>query len=559
MDLNKRRIAAAEFLRRNRVPAITERFLNELFVRQPADVHGYLADCLFKLSTPPRISDLRGRGIFSENGMLIVEAEVFCIVCNKEKSMSSAAVISHFVPVGTEESQRSSDYVETALQWIHEPFRTLLLNQDPCDQSEIDQMLSDFFASYREEEKARLDRLKAEASELEAVACKTPVTPTKKKKSASKGKKSTVDEKLFPPPEPPEPVLLEGMAVGSVSLAVAQCGAEIKEMPLYKYISALKNQEVPAHFHVPVPWITLLSCGKKSPGKLCLLEEIILISKVGRPVRQSVTLALELQKEMMRLMSTSGKGGITLSSVSHNGVLIVSCDRLEQPLDLITDACRNLTVPLGVDVGLALNCAAPKLVDYSKGKYEVATGGLKSPDELIEVYHDLTSKYPAVVAVIDPFRREEAEQWEKLSSRIGISCSLLSDITHKPEAPVLPGVHGYVFRHANETTVSDLIHAIVSYQGSVVMDTMFSECCSGGSFADLAVGLGLDHVKLGGLSGAQTMAKYNRLIAIEEELAQQGLLVCKEPEPPLLSENPNEEPAAAEETHMTQATVLLTT
>lgn len=55
---------------------------------------------------------------------------------------------------------------------------------------------------------------------------------------------------------------------------------------------------------------------------------------------------------------------ITLSSVSHNGVLIASCDRLEQPLDLITDACRNLTVPLGVDVGLALNCAAPKLVDY---------------------------------------------------------------------------------------------------------------------------------------------------------------------------------------------------
>lgn len=58
------------------------------------------------------------------------------------------------------------------------------------------------------------------------------------------GKKTIVDEKLFPPPELPEPVLLEGMAVGSVSLAVAKCGAKIKGMPLYKYISALKNQKV---------------------------------------------------------------------------------------------------------------------------------------------------------------------------------------------------------------------------------------------------------------------------------------------------------------------------
>ncbi|XP_032408463.1 enolase 4 [Xiphophorus hellerii] len=545
MDYNKMRMAAAEYFRRNGVPATLQRLLNEYFVHEPPDIHGYLANCLLKLSTPPKISDLRGRAVYLGNGQLIVEAEVFCIVCNNEKRMSSAAVLSTFAPVGAEESQRSSDYVEIALQWIHEPFRRLLLDQNPCDQSQIDQMLGDFFTSYREEEKARRDRLKAEAKELEAVTL-VPVTPAKEKKS--KGKKTIVDEKLFPPPELPEPVLLEGMAVGSVSLAVAKCGAEIKGMPLYKYISALKNQKEPAHFHVPVPWITLLSCGKKSPGKLCLLEEIILISKVGHPVKQSVTLALELQKEMIKLMSTSGKGGITLSSVSHHGVLTASCDRLEQPLDLITDACRNLKVPLGVDVFLALNCAAPKLMDYSKGKYEVATGGLKSPDELIEVYLNLTSKYPAVVAIIDPFRREEAEQWEKLSSRIGISCSLLSDITHKPQDPVLPGVNGYVFRHANETTVSDIIHATVSYQGAVVMDTMFSESCSSGSFADLAVGLGLDYVKLGGLSGAETMAKYNRLTSIEEELAQQGLLVCKEPEPPLFSKEPKEEPASAEET-----------
>ncbi|KAM4600168.1 LOW QUALITY PROTEIN: enolase 4 [Fundulus diaphanus] len=236
-------------------------------------------------------------------------------------------------------------------------------------------------------------------------------------------------------------------------------------------------------------------------------------------------MAFELQKETMRMINISTKTGVAQASVLHSGGPTASYDRPEQPLDLITDACSNLNVLLGTDVYLALNCAAPKLVDYSKGKYEVATGVLKSPDELVEL-QNLVSKYPAVVALIVKFRREDAEQWEKLSNTTGNACSLLSDITHKPLAPVLPGVRGYVFGHVNETTVSDIIHATLHYQGSVLMGAMSSETCSEVSFSDLAVGLEFD-VKFGGLSGGETMAKYNRLISIEE-LAQQGFLgICR--------------------------------
>ncbi|KAM4730182.1 enolase 4 [Anableps anableps] len=550
-ELDETKTAAAEFYRMNGVPRIIERALNELFVQQPADVHGYLADYFLKLSAPPRISRLRGREVFSAKGQLIVEAEVFCIVCNKEKSMSSAAVISHSVPTGTslnriENSQRSPDHVNTAIQWINEPLSRMLLNQDPCDQSEVDEILSNFFMSYVEEEKEMHDRQKTEPSKLETAPSSPLIMPKKNKKIADKGKKNTAEENPFSLAEALQPVLNESMAIGSVSLAVAKSGAKIKGIPLYKYISALKNQKVAKHFHVPVPWITLLSCGKESAGKLCLLEEIILISKVGQPVKQSVTMACELQKEMMRMISSSGKAGVRQAPVSHSGIPTASYDRPEQPLDLITDACTNLNVPLGTEVYLALNCAASKLMDHSKGKYEVATGLLKSPDEFIEVYQNLTSKYPAVVAIIDPFRREDAEQWEKLSNTIGNTCSLLSDIPHKTMAPVLPGVQGYVIRHVNETTVSDIIHATLPYQGSVLLDTMSSETCSDGSFSDLAVGLGLDYVKLGGLSGAETMAKYSRLISIEEELAQQGLLVCKYAM--LFCKRPKKQSATAEKT-----------
>ncbi|CAK6978423.1 enolase 4 [Scomber scombrus] len=546
--------AAAEFYRVNRIPEELERVLNELFLHKPGDVHGYLANYFTNLSAPPRISRLKGKDVYDARGQLTIEAEVFCIICNKEQSTSSASISSHTGPKETSldwkaESKERSDHVMTAVQWINEPLNNLLKEQNPCDQSEADLILSNFFmAHYLEEKKAR-NRESEESrspSQSDVLLPSPPPAQTKDKKSADKAKKSNAAEKPFHPAEPPEPVLLGSLAIGSVSLALAKTGARIKGVPLYKHIAALRNQEAPAQFHIPVSLVTLLSCGKTSPGKLSLLEEVILIPKVGQRVKQIITMTLELQKEMMRIMNTSSKAGATQTVMCDNGAPAVSYERPEQPLDLITEACANLGLALGTEIHLAFNCAAPELMDYSKGKYEIATGVLKSPDELVDMYQTLISKYPAVVAVIDPFRREDTEQWEKLSSVIGDSCSLLSEITYKPQAAPLPGVRGHILKHTNETTVSDLIRITSEQPGAVLIGTTCSEPCSDDSLSDVAVGLGLDYIKLGGLSGAERMTKYNQLICIEEELARQGMLVSKEQHPPpLFPEKPQEQSAAA--------------
>ncbi|XP_053188646.1 enolase 4 [Scomber japonicus] len=546
--------AAAEFYRVNRIPEELERVLNELFLHKPGDVHGYLANYFTKLSAAPRISRLKGKEVYDARGQVTIEAEVFCIICNKEQSISSASISCHFGPKETSldwkaQSKERSDHVMTAVQWINEPLNNLLKEQNPCDQSEADLILSNFFmAHYLEEKKAR-NKEKEESgspSQSDVLLPSPPPAHTKDKKSADKGKKSNAAEKPFPPAEPPEPVLLGSLAIGSVSLALAKTGARIKGVPLYKHIAALRNQEAPAQFQIPVSLVTLLSCGKTSPGKLSLLEEVILIPKVGQRVKQIITMTLELQKETMRIMNTSTKAGATQTVTCDNGAPAVSYERPEQPLDLITEACANLGLALGTEIHLALNCAAPELMDYSKGKYEISTGVLKSPDELADMYQTLISKYPAVVALIDPFRREDTEQWEKLSSVIGDSCSLLSDITYKPQAAPLPGVRGLILKHRNETTVSDLIRITSEQPGAVLIGTACSEPCSDDSLSHVAVGLGLDYIKLGGLSGAERMTKYNQLISIEEELTQQGMLVSKEQHPPpLFPEKPQEQSTPA--------------
>ncbi|XP_029926621.1 enolase 4 isoform X2 [Myripristis murdjan] len=511
-DLSDMKSKAAEFYQGNGVPQEIERALNHLFFHQSGDIYGDLANYFTKLAAPPRISKLKGKEVYDARGQLSIQAEVFCIIRNEEKLFSSAAIsndcgLLEETSAGlSAKSEERFNHVMTALQWINEPLSEMLKDLDPCDQAGVDHILSNFFmARYLEKEEiqSREREQSCSPSKLEEEPPTPPPAQPKGRKSGDKGKKGTNVEKPIPPREPPEPVLPGSWAIGSVSLAVAKTGAQIQGVPLYKYIAALKNQEAQTQFHVPVSLVTLLSCGKTSPGKLNLLEEVILIPAAGQQVKQIITMALELQNELMRIMNTSSKAGAVQAALSDTGALAVGCERPEQPLDLIAEACSDLGLALGTEIHLAVNCAAHELMDY------------------------------------------DVEQWDKLSSAIGGSCLLLSDVTTKPQTPPLPGVKGHILRQMNETSISDLIRITSDYQGAVIMGTTCREPCSDDSLSDVAVGLGLSYVKLGGLSGGERLTKYNRLISIEEELAQQGILVSKENRPTqLFGEKPEEQQTA---------------
>lgn len=139
-------------------------------------------------------------------------------------------------------------------------------------------------------------------------------------------KKTTSIEKALPPTEPTEPVVPGSLGIGSVSLAVAKAGAKVQGIPLYKHIASLKTQEVrsgcvstptvlqatskhsffffiqtPAQLHIPICLVTLMSCGKGSPGKLRLMEEVILIPKAGQSVTE-VLCTIHLQYTVVLLL-----------------------------------------------------------------------------------------------------------------------------------------------------------------------------------------------------------------------------------------------------------------
>ncbi|XP_025323149.1 enolase 4 isoform X3 [Canis lupus baileyi] len=520
-ELQKLKQQAMEYYRENDVPRRLEELLNSTFYLQPADVYGHLNVCSVVISTHFEVHE------------------------NVSPELAEAEQVERLAAVST------------AVQWVNGTITEELWGMVPSHQAEVDQVLRTFFENKVQEDKERRELEKSLEDPTAPIPLPLPPPPPPpqppaKKKGQKQGRNDTVTEKPILPPEPAEPVLSGSMAIGAVSLAVAKTSAILGNNPLYLNIALLKQQEQPAKLTVPLLMVSLVSCGKASPGKLNLMKELMCIPHPGLTAKQGVEMLLEIQKHINKTIemtpppktetrkghngSKRGQQPIT-GKMSHLGCLTINYDTIEQPLLLIQGICANLGLDMGTNLHLAINCAAHELMDYNKGKYEVMTGIHKNTAEMLDLYVDLINKFPSIIALIDPFRKEDSEQWESIYNTLGSRCYIIAGAASKSISQLLEGGNnstpkssGVIIKHTNQTTVSDLVEVtnlLDSKQHITVFGSTEGES-SDDSLVDLAIGLGVRFIKLGGLSRGERVTKYNRLFTIEEELVQNGTLGCNE-------------------------------
>ncbi|NWT80049.1 ENO4 Enolase, partial [Lanius ludovicianus] len=520
------------------------------------------ANYFSKFSKPPVICKLVGRKVLDGIGQPTLEVEIYCTVKNYEKRICSTIMASHSqIPehalpetIEADEKERK-DSVNTAVGWVNESLNTLLRGLESTDQCQADKMLGEYFANKVQEKKEIQKREEEEAAKVTPVPALCPPAPIpKQKKGGRPVNKVLVAENPIPPAEPAEPVLCGSLAIGGTSLAIAKAGATISHVPLYLYIALLKHdQESPKEMTLPLPMVTLLNCEKNLSTKLKLVKEVMLIPPVELSLKQGIERIQDIQKEVTRLLESSGerpgpqadsKKGKAQSSgkkaeppplkiISHLGCLTTGYDNLEQLLLLMQTACKNIGLELGTDMYLAINCAAHQLMDYDKGKYEILTGTFKNPDEMVAMYVEMINNFPFIIALIDPLRKEDREQWSSICCALGSKCYLIAEdaATHISKLKTDQNINiatcsGVVLKYINQTKVSDLIELTGILDGQrhiTILGSPDGESLDE-SLVDLAVGLGARFLKLGGLSRGERVAKYNRLLAIEEELAANGTL-----------------------------------
>uniref|UniRef100_A0A8D1NIR7 Enolase 4 n=1 Tax=Sus scrofa TaxID=9823 RepID=A0A8D1NIR7_PIG len=534
-ELQKLKQQALEYYRENDVPRRLEELLNSTFYLQPADVYGHLANCFSKLAKPPTIYKVVGKNVLDGLGLPTLQVEIFCTIQNFPKSICSVVISTHFevhenaLPelVEAEEVERA-DAVSTAVQWVNETITEELRGIEPSNQAGVDQVLRIFFENKVQEDKERKELEKS--LEDSTVPVPSPLTqppppplPPDKKKGQKQGRRDTFTEKPILPPEPDEHVLCGSMAIGAVSLAVAKTGAMLDGHPLYLNIALLKHhQEQPAKLTLPLLMVSLVSCGKASPGKLNLMKELICIPHPGLTAKQVLSQIFSKQKPIMEeIFMTHCQSSDFARRV-----------RQTRPVKMGHTGCRALGDQLNWIVG-ALRDTPSTCLNSHKGKYEVMMGTYKNAAEMVDLYVDLINKFPSIIALIDPFRKEDSEPWDSIYDALGARCYLIAGTASKSISKLLEdgniGVlkySGLIIKHTNQTTMSDLVE-ITNLMDSKKHIAVFGSTegeSSDDSLVDLAVGLGVRFIKLGGLSRGERVTKYNRLLTIEEELVQNGTL-----------------------------------
>ena len=217
-----------------------------------------------------------------------------------------------------------------------------------------------------------------------------------------------------------------------------------------------------------------------------------------------------------------------LTNVGDEGGFAPSINTNEEALDLIVQAIEKSKLKPGNDVVICLDVAANELMN-EKGEYSVQSSNFLPVDEVVNYYKKLTSSYP-IKSIEDPFAEEDWQSWKKITSAIGDNVQIVGDdlfvtnskrlekgIKEKSANSILvkPNQIGTltetleVISRAKKANFS----TIISHRSGDTEDTFI---------ADLAVATMSSQIKTGSLARSERVAKYNRLLRVEEELGNEA-------------------------------------
>ena len=217
-----------------------------------------------------------------------------------------------------------------------------------------------------------------------------------------------------------------------------------------------------------------------------------------------------------------------LTNVGDEGGFAPSINSNEEALNLIVDAIESAKLKPGLDISVCLDVAANELVD-KKGNYSIQSGSHETVDNVVKYYQNLVSKYP-IRSIEDPFAEEDWKAWTKLTSEIGKNVQIVGDdlfvtnekrlnkgIESKSANSILVKVN-QIGTLTETLNVIDLAQknnftTVISHRSGDSEDTFI---------ADLAVMTNSSQIKTGSLARSERVAKYNRLLRIEEELGNKA-------------------------------------
>ena len=308
-------------------------------------------------------------------------------------------------------------------------------------------------------------------------------------------------------------------AILGVSLACTKAAANSLGMSLYSYIGGVNS------YRLPTPMMNILNGGKHSDNNLSI-QEFMIVPVGGKTFAQKLEMGVTVYHNLKKLLKSKNLS----TAVGDEGGFAPNLNSNEEALDCIVEAINKSGYKLYTDVGIALDIAATEMFDEAKktgkdGYLFWKTGEFKTKDEMIDYVCDLCNKYP-IISVEDGLAEEDWDSWKVLTQKIGNKVQLVGDdlfVTNM--ARLKKGIDLHVANcilikpnqigtltetlDAIELAKSNGYKAIISHRSGETEDT---------TIADIAVATNVGQIKSGAPCRTDRVAKYNRLLNIEDEL-----------------------------------------
>lgn len=306
----------------------------------------------------------------------------------------------------------------------------------------------------------------------------------------------------------------------AISIAVSRVAASLKGISLHEHFSDLykdmtgkKPQQT-----LPMPMLNILNGGEHADNNIDI-QEFMIIPSGAESFTQAMQWSSEVYinlKEILHSMKLS-------TSVGDEGGFAPNLNSNEDAIKLIEESIIKSDLKPGIDINIALDCAASEF--FKNGKY-ILSGEDKelSSDEFSDYLKNLISKYP-IISIEDGMDENDIDGWKLLTKKIGNKCQLVGDdlfVTNKE-----------ILSKGIKEEIANAILIKFNQVGSLTETIRAIECANSASYksiishrsgetedttiADLAVGLGVGQIKTGAPCRSDRVSKYNRLLWIEEE------------------------------------------
>ncbi len=306
-------------------------------------------------------------------------------------------------------------------------------------------------------------------------------------------------------------------AILGVSLAVAKAAANELGMPLYRYVGGVSANTL------PVPMMNIINGGSHSDAPIAFQEFMIMPIK-AKNFTEAIKMGTEIFHNLKKLLHDRGLS----TAVGDEGGFAPTFEGTEDAIETVLKAISNAGYKPGVEVKLALDCAAAEF--YVNGKYDYTKfegnkGVIRTSEQQADYLAELASKYP-IISIEDGMDENDWDGWKYLTDKIGDKVQLVGDdlfVTNveRLSRGIENGIANSILIKVNQIgTLTETIAAVNMAHNAGYTSVMSHRSgeTEDNTIADLAVALNTGQIKTGSASRSDRMAKYNQLLRIEEEL-----------------------------------------